>query len=477
MSDQSVIGLELAQMDIATLAPRIESGEVSPVAVMESQLARIDALNPSLNAYISLYPDAALAAAKEAEAEIAAGNYRGPLHGIPMAVKDLFQVAGMERTCGSKILSEGIANSDATSVARLRDAGAIMLGMLNLHEFAFGPTGINPIVGTALNPWNLERVSGGSSSGSGCATAASLAMATLGSDTGGSIRIPASLCGVVGLKQTYGLASRAGIYPLCESLDHGGPLTRTVRDAALVLAAIAGADPDDPSTAHARVGDYTSLLGKPLNGLRIGVPRDFYFDRLHGEVEAAVQAALSVLSDLGAEIEEVILPFNREAIDGWSTMAMAEAHTVHDGHLRDNADDLSPDVNARLRLGEGLSASAFIKSRQAQAKVQSQMAGVLAQTPILAMPTAVIPSVPIDTGTIMVGDRDVVGWKALGQLTRLACFTGQPAISIPCGFTEDGLPIGLQLLGPWFEEPLLLQVADAFEQATEWHKRRPDLPV
>ncbi|NQV60916.1 MAG: Asp-tRNA(Asn)/Glu-tRNA(Gln) amidotransferase GatCAB subunit A, partial [Alphaproteobacteria bacterium] len=309
---------ELALMDIATLAPLIADRDVSPVEVMQSQLARIEALNPDLNAYISLYPDAALAAAKEAEVEIAAGRYRGPLHGIPMAVKDLFQVAGMERTCGSKILSEGVANSDATSVARLREAGAIMLGMLNLHEFAFGPTGINPHVGTARNPWNRSRVCGGSSSGSGCATAGRLAMATLGSDTGGSIRIPAALCGVVGLKQTYGLASRAGIYPLCDSLDHGGPLARTVRDAALVLAAIAGEDAADPSTAGARVADYTALLGRPLDGVRIGVPRDFYFDRLHPEIEAAVQAALVVLDDLGAVVEEVVLPFHREAVQGWN---------------------------------------------------------------------------------------------------------------------------------------------------------------
>jgi aspartyl-tRNA(Asn)/glutamyl-tRNA(Gln) amidotransferase subunit A len=468
---------DLALMDIAALAPMIAGREVSPIEVMQSQLRRIEALNPDLNAYVSLYPDAAMAAAKEAEAEIAAGNYRGPLHGIPMAVKDLFQVAGMERTCGSKILSEGVANSDATSVARLREAGAIMLGMLNLHEFAFGPTGINPIVGTARNPWNRDYISGGSSSGSGCATSAALAMATLGSDTGGSIRIPGAMCGVVGLKQTYGLASRAGIYPLCESLDHGGPLARTVRDAALVLGAIAGADPDDPSTAQARVGDYTALLGRPLDGLRIGVPRDFYFDRLHPEIEQAVAAALAVLEELGAVVEEVILPFNREAVQGWNAMAMAESLSVHEGHLRDNAEELSPDVNERLRLGQDLTAMDYIRSRQSQTKVRDEMAGVLAQTPVLAMPTTVIPPVPIETGTTMVGDKEVTGWRVLGQLTRLACFTGQPAITVPCGFTEDGLPIGLQLMGGWFEEPVLLQVADAFEQATEWHLRRPPLAV
>jgi len=466
---------ELAFMDIATLAPLLERRQVSPVELMESQLTRIEAVNPILNAYVSLYPDAALAAAKKAEEDITAGNYRGPLHGIPLAVKDLFQVAGMERTCGSKILSEGPANTDATSVGRLRDAGAVILGMLNLHEFAFGPTGINPIVGTALNPWDMSKVSGGSSSGSGCATSAALAMATLGSDTGGSIRIPAALCGVVGLKQTYGLASRTGIYTLCESLDHGGPLARTVRDAALILQAIAGSDETDPSTINAKIRDYTSDFDKPLAGLRIGVPRNFYFDRLHPEIESAVNAAIKKLNDLGASIEEVVLSFNREAIQGWNTMAMAEALSVHEGHLRDRSDDLSPDVNERLRLGEGLTATDFIRARQSQTMAQREMAGVLGQTPVLAMPTTAIPAVPIDTGTMMVNGKEVTGWRVLGQLTRLACFTGQPAISIPCGFTDDGLPIGLQLMAGWFEEPALLQVAHAYEQATEWHLRRPPL--
>jgi len=466
---------ELAFMDIATLAPLLERRQVSPVELMESQLTRIEAVNPILNAYVSLYPDAALAAAKKAEEDITAGNYRGPLHGIPLAVKDLFQVAGMERTCGSKILSEGPANTDATSVGRLRDAGAVILGMLNLHEFAFGPTGINPIVGTALNPWDMSKVSGGSSSGSGCATSAALAMATLGSDTGGSIRIPAALCGVVGLKQTYGLASRTGIYTLCESLDHGGPLARTVRDAALILQAIAGSDETDPTTVNARVRDYTSDLDEPLAGLRIGVPRNFYFDRLHPEIESAVNAAIKKLDDLGASIEEVVLSFNRDAIQGWNTMAMAEALSVHEEHLHDRSDDLSPDVNERLRLGEGLTATDFIRARQSQAMAQREMAGVLGQTPVLAMPTTAIPAVPIDTGTMIVNGKEVTGWRVLGQLTRLACFTGQPAISIPCGFTDDGLPIGLQLMAGWFEEPTLLQVAHAYEQATEWHLRRPPL--
>ena len=354
---------------------------------------------------------------------------------------------------------------------------AIVIGKCNTHEFAAGSTTKNPHYGACANPWDTSRVPAGSSGGSGAAVAARMCPGALGTDTGGSIRIPGAMCGVVGLKQTYGLASRAGIYPLCESLDHGGPLARTVRDAALVLGAIAGADADDPSTAQARVGDYTALLGRPLDGLRIGVPRDFYFDRLHPEIEQAVGAALAVLEQLGAVVEEVVLPFNRDAVRGWNAMAMAESLSVHEDHLRDHAEELSPDVNERLRLGKDLTAIDYIRSRQSQTRVREEMAGVLAQTPILAMPTTVIPPVPIETGTIMVGGKEVTGWRVLGQLTRLACFTGQPAISLPCRFTEDGLPIGLQLMGGWFEEPQLLQVADAFEQATEWHLRRPPLAI
>ncbi|MDP6566806.1 MAG: amidase [Alphaproteobacteria bacterium] len=462
-------------LDIAAMGERIAAGELSPVELVRAQLDRIEALDGGLRAYVSLYPEQAMDAASQAEREIAAGAYRGPLHGIPLAVKDLFQVAGMRRTCGSKILDEGVADSDATSVARLRRAGAIILGLLNLHEFAFGPTGINPHVGTARNPWSRDRVCGGSSSGSGCAVAASLAAGALGSDTGGSIRIPAALCGVVGLKQTYGLASRAGIYPLCASLDHGGPLTRTVRDAALLLGAIAGADDDDPTTTGAVARDYTAALAQPLDGLRIGVPRDFYFDRLHAEVAVAVQAAIGQLSDLGAAVEEVVLPFNREAIDAWNVMAQAEAYATHEGHLTRHGDELSPDVAERLLLGRDLTANQYLRARDSRMRINREMAAVLAETPVLALPTTALPAVPIETGALWVGDRKVEGWRALGQLTRLACFTGQPAISVPCGFTADGLPVGLQLLAGWFEEPTLLRVASAYEGATEWHRRRPPL--
>ncbi len=464
---------ELAHLDIDALSGVLARKEASPVEAVEAYLERIERLNGGLNAYLSVYPEQALEAARQAEAEILAGDRRGPLHGVPLAVKDLFLAAGMTRTCGSRIERE-LAGEDATSVGRLRRAGAIVLGMLNLHEFAFGPTGINPHFGSARNPWNTDMVCGGSSSGSGCAVAASLAAGALGTDTGGSIRIPAALCGIVGLKQTYGLASRHGIYPLCESFDHGGPLTRTVRDAALILEAIAGEDPKDPTTREATSADYTEKLGRQPKGMRIGVPKAFFFDRLHPDVEAAVWAALATFEELGAVVEEIDLPFDaHEAARAWNVISLAEAYGVHEAHLRENGAALSPDVYERLLKGKDISEADIAAARKKQEHVTAEMARVLKQVDLLAAPTAPIPAVPVDDTTIRVRGEEVDAVKVLGRFTRLACFTGQPAISVPCGLSAKGLPVGIQLMGRWFAEADLLSAAHAYEQAAPWRERRP----
>jgi aspartyl-tRNA(Asn)/glutamyl-tRNA(Gln) amidotransferase subunit A len=469
-------GADLVSLDIAALAAVIARKEASPVEAVQAYLDRIERLNESLNAYISVYPELALEAARRAEAQVMAGEALGPLHGVPLAVKDLFEVAGTTRTCGSRILAESPA-ADATSVARLRGAGAIILGLANLHEFAFGPTGINPHHGTARNPWNTDMVCGGSSSGSGCAVAAGLAAGALGSDTGGSIRIPAALCGIVGLKQTYGLASRAGIYPLSETFDHGGPLSRTVADAALMLQAIAGEDPRDPSTRGVRAGNYSTGLDDGIAGLRIGVPRDFFFDELHPEIEAAVRAAIEALAALGAVIAEVDLPFAAEAMAAWNTTALAEAYAIHEAHVRDQGDELSPDVKARLLLGRNIQAVDYVKAGWSRARIKDEMAGVMEQVDALVAPTTPIPTVPVENPTTSLGGREVSSAEVLGRLTRLAAFTGQPALSLPCGFTGDDLPVGLQLIGRWFEDRALLRIAHAYEQATPWHTRRPPVPL
>ena len=464
---------DLPWKGIAELGAAMASQAVSPVEVTQAFLDRIERLNPTLTAYISVYPDMALSAARRAEEEIARGDHRGPLHGVPVAVKDIFQAEGMELTCGSPIDKGRISLQDATSVARLKSAGAVLLGKLNLHEFALGPTGTNPHFGSARNPWNPDYCSGGSSSGSGCATAAALAAGTLGTDTGGSIRIPASLCGIVGLKQTYGLASRHGVFPVCGQFDHGGPMTRTVRDAALMLGAIAGEDAHDPSTRGAVVRDYTAGLERGVKGLRIGVPTDYFFDDLHEEVGPLVRRAIDVLAGLGAEIEEVALPFMDEVDPAWNRICLPEAYAIHEQHLSLHSDLMGPDVVRRLHLARKITGADLVTARWTRQRIIAEMNTILEKLDLLVAPSCPAPAVKIDDPTTTVGGREINGEKILGLLTRLAAFTGQPAISVPCGFTRAGLPIGLQLMGRSFDEPVLLRAAYAYEQACDWHARRP----
>ncbi|HJP22212.1 MAG TPA: amidase [Alphaproteobacteria bacterium] len=462
---------DLVHLDIAALAGLISAREVSPVEVATDYLERIERLDPQLNAFISLHSEAALRAASTAEAEIAAGNYRGPLHGIPLAVKDLFQVAGWERSCGSGFFRD-LPERDSTSVARLKAAGAVMLGLLNLHEFAFGPTGVNPHHGTARNPWDPERVSGGSSSGSGSAVAASLVAGALGSDTGGSIRIPAALCGVVGLKQSYGLASRQGIYPLVAAFDHGGPIGRTVRDVAIMLQAIAGADPGDPSTAGAQVTDYCAKLDDQVSGRRVGVLVEMFAD-LHPGVDAAVREALGVLAAAGIELIDVAPPLLAEVGRIWNALALPESYQVHAADIAAHGAEYSPDVLARLELGHRVPAVDLLEAEIEAREVRAEMAELMAAFDALVAPTTPLPAPPIEGGSITFGGREVDGPAVLGSLTRLANLTGQPALSLPCGFTDEGLPVGLQLIGRHFGDDELLQLARAYEQATPWHQQRP----
>jgi aspartyl-tRNA(Asn)/glutamyl-tRNA(Gln) amidotransferase subunit A len=464
---------DLARLNITELAGLIRDRKISPVEVMQATLQRVERLDGELNAFISTYPDLAMAAARRAEKQVTAGHDLGPLHGIPLGIKDLFEVEGMTRTCGSTLLQEPPASTDATSVARLKDAGAIVVGLLNLNEFAYGPTGINIHHGSARNPWDRNSTCGGSSAGAGCAVAAQLVPGAMGTDTGGSIRVPASLCGVVGLKQTFGLASRAGIYPLCNSFDHGGPLTRTVRDAALMLQAFAGEDPKDPTTRGATVGDYTRNLDQPITGLKIGVPNSFFFDDVHPDIEKAVRAALQVYVELGAEVREIDLPYDQNSVDSWNTMAMAEAFVVHETHLAQNREALAPDVSERLELGRNISARDYLAARNEQEVLRQRVKMTMENVDVLAMPSTPIPAVSITTGTADVAGQEISGAAVLGRLTRMAVFTGQPAISLPCGFTETGLPAGLQLVGRWFDEAALLNAANAYEQATLWHGMIP----
>ncbi len=460
-------GSDLMWLSVAEAGPLIRERELSPVELAEACLARIEAKEPGLNAFITVIAEEALASARDAEKAIAKGDYRGPLHGIPLALKDLFAVEGVKMTAGSKILADHVASEDAEATVRLRAAGAVIVGKLNLHEFAFGATGVNPHYGSARNPWDLERITGGSSSGSGAAVASGECPAALGTDTGGSIRIPASLCGIVGLKPTYGRVSKRGVVPLSWSLDHVGPLTRTVEDAAIVLQAIAGHDPLDGSSADEPVPDYVGPLRDGISGLRIGVPEQFFFENLDGAVQKAVRDAITTLSELGAVVVEVALPYVAEIPGAVTAIMLPEALAYHQKWMSERPEDYGDDVRYRLEMGATYLALHYVQAqRLRELAVQSWREQVFSQVDLLVTPTTPLPAARIDDGSLQVTFN-------LIRFTNPINFLGLPAISVPCGFSHEGLPIGLQLIGRWWDEATVLRAAHTYEQATSWHNRRP----
>ena len=464
---------ELAFASIAELAPLIQRKEVSPVEVTQVHLDRIERLNGQFLAYLTVLRDEALAAAREAEQEIARGQYRGPLRGIPIALKDLFAVKGVRLTCGSKILADHIADSDATVVTRLNQAGTILLGKLNMHEFAWGGTSLNPHYGTPRNPWDPTRLPGGSSGGSTVATAAGLAMGTLGTDTGGSVRIPASLSGIVGLKPTYGRVSRFGVYPLSHSCDHVGPMVRTVADAAVLLQAIAGPDPKDPTTSRAAVPDYTLALREDIRGLRLGVPQEYFFDDVEPAVRDGITTAVQHLSSLGAVVEEVSIPSMQHVIASSTAIIGAEAYEIHAQTLKTHSQDYGADVRSRLMLGACIQASQYLKAQRFRTLLCQEMLDILGRVDALITPTTLMTASKIGEPTVHIGGKEVVVAAHIARATRPFNMTGLPAISVPCGFTPDGLPIGLQIVGRPFEETTVLRLAYAYERSTPWHERHP----
>ncbi|MDE2939103.1 MAG: amidase [Chloroflexota bacterium] len=465
--------LELCYMSAGELSRLIRDRQVSPVEVIDAHLARIEATEPTLNSFITLLPDHAREAARRAEAQIQAGNYRGPLHGIPVGLKDLFNTAGVRTTSGSRVLDNFIPTEDCTLAARFQQAGAILLGKLNMHQFAYGPTGENFDYGHMHNPWNPEMVTGGSSGGSGSAAAAGQCTITMGSDTGGSVRIPAALCGIVGLKPTYGLVSRAGLTPLSWRLDHPGPMVRTVEDAAITMNAIAGHDPADPATTTRTVPDYTAALTGSVEGLRIGIVKEYFEAPLDSEVETAVRAAIAQLSELGATVTEVSLPMfaDAQAISG--TILMSEAAAYHRDLLARDGDKLTPSVRLRLEAGLFVTAADYLKAQQARARFNYEMSQLFQEVDLLAGPSEPITAPPILATEVPIGDRTVGTVGALTQYTRPYNISGTPAISVPCGFSQAGMPMGLQLAGRAFEDATVLRAAHAYEQSTGWHLQRP----
>ncbi|MCH7735372.1 MAG: amidase [Chloroflexi bacterium] len=466
---------DLAFASIEELAPRIRDGELSPVTLVENCLERIDALDGKLNSFLVVFREDALQQAEALRQEIADGHYRGPLHGIPIGLKDLIDVEGTVTTGGSTILKDNIAKSDATVTRNLKKAGAIVMGKLNLVEFALGATGMNPHFGPGHNPWNLDRITCGSSIGSGAAVGGGLIYGALGSDTGGSVRMPAAVCGIAGLKPTYGIISRAGVLDLSWSCDHVGPMTRRVADSALMMTALAGYDPLDPASSREPVPDYTAAIDRGLDGVRIGVPEHYFFDDVDSEVEAAVRLGVELMEANGASVSAIPMPWAAKGRAINLSVMLPEALSVHEKWLKEHRDQYSPEVHTRLESAIGMSALDYVKALRARSWFNEQMAEATRDVDVLVTPTVPIQTPTIEACTPPPGENTGREGGELGKFTGVFNTTGTPSLSVTCGFTEDGMPIGMMISGKPFDDVAVLRIGDAYERLAGWWKRRPAL--
>ena len=459
----------ICDLDLSGVSEAIHTGKTSSVEATEAYLRRIERHDGALKAYITVMADRALAQARAADAELGRGARRGPLHGVPLALKDLIAVAGVRMTAGSRVLADHVPDRDADVTERLNAAGAVILGKLSMHEFAFGRPATDGPFPTGRNPWDVRREPAGSSSGSGVAVAAGLCAGALGSDTGGSIRGPAARCGIVGLKQTYGLVSRRGVVPLSWSLDHVGPMTRTVRDTAVLLQAIAGNDPGDPSTRDARVSDYTAEIEAGVRGIKLGLLRRFYVDNpgLNSDVKSAALAAFDELRRQGATMEDVDAPTLDLAGAIWVTM-LAEVYEFHRETLRDQPQNYREGLRTRAYMGALVTAADFLRGQRLRARLRREVMALLDRVDALVFPGHAAPAQPFEdvpqTQIIVPGSRYTNVWNLLGL----------PAVVVPCGFGRDGLPVAIQIVGRPYDEATVLRIARAYERATAWHTRRPD---
>ena len=459
--------LDLPTVTLSEASELVRTRKISPKELTTACLERIQRLNPTVNAFITVTAEQATADAQRAEAEIMKGRWRGPLHGIPVGLKDLFDTAGVRTTGGSGQFAERVPVEDADVVQRLKAAGAVILGKQNLHELGLGATSAASHFGPVRNPWNREYVAGGSSGGSAAAVAASLCYGALGTDTGGSVRLPASFCGTVGLKPTYGRVSTRGVLPLSWSLDHVGPLTRTVLDAAVLLQAIAGYDAKDPYSVDRSVPAWTAAIRRSPASLRLGVPREYFFTGLHAEVQTAVEQALGVLSKLTASVQEVDVPVNP---DMHLAVMLAEGYAFHAERVRATPQLFQPPVLGRLRGGEAVSTVTYINRRLELDQIRHTAQSLFTRVDLLVTPT--IPVLPI---RVVEAQDDQAGTAQFARNTRPFNAYGLPAVSLPCGFAKNGLPIGLQIVGPPWGEESVLRLAHAFERTTDAGTRHPVL--
>ena len=460
----------LHYMTITELSARIHEREISPVEITRAMLDRVGELDGHLKSYATVMPEYALAAAERAEREIANHGWRGPLHGVPIAVKDLCYTEGVRTMGGSKVYADHVPTFDATVVSRLAAAGAVLLGKLNLTEGAMG--GYNPEFDIPLNPWNEERWAGSSSSGSGAATAAGLCFGSLGSDTGGSIRFPAAACGITGLKPTWGRVSRYGVLALAESLDHVGPMTRSVADAAIMLDAISGRDANDPTSLSEGHTNCMATIYRSVSGIRVGFDPRHITDGVDPELSHAVFDAVEEFAGLGAEIVEIEMPDVDSYLPAWPVLCSAEAVAAHREHYPDRRDDYGPWFRGWLDMGAAKSGADYAEANNMRAACNGLVREAFLDIDLMACPSTIGPAYPV-TPDMLYGEMDGRRGTAFQRYTVPYDFNGAPTLSMPCGFNSEGLPLSLQLVGKPMSEELLCRVGHAYQQSTHWHMRTP----
>ena len=466
---------EPALMSLVAVAKAIADKKVSSREVTRSCLHRIAQWQPSLNAFMAIESDQALAAADEADSALAKGHNRGVLHGVPLAHKDMYYDAGKVVSCGSLIRRDFVATTTSTALQRLKDAGTVRLGSLQMVEFAYGPTGHNPHYGAVHNPWHVDHITGGSSSGSGSAVAARLTFAALGSDTGGSIRMPAHFCGVTGLKTTVGRISRAGAMPLSQSLDTVGPLAQTVEDCALLLGLMAGADPEDPTASTLPVPDYMAATKGSVKGLKIGVPTAFYVDDLDSEVARILDETIATLKKEGAEIVKVELPDQRQLTAACQLVLATEAAAFHKRWMIERPQDYGAQVLMRLQNGLAIPAVSYLDAMRWRGPALSAYLAAVAGTDAVLVPVAPVPAPTVAESDVGNSPGAEAVIQRLTKFTRPVNYLGLPSLAIPSGFTRGGLPVAMQLIGRSFDEAMLLRIGAAFQRATDHHAQVPKL--
>jgi aspartyl-tRNA(Asn)/glutamyl-tRNA(Gln) amidotransferase subunit A len=460
--------LDLTKQTVGSLSRLIKRKEISPVELTKATLERIEKLDGTLKAFVTVMKSQALQAAKDSERAIMAGKYLGPYHGIPVAVKDLYYTKGVRTTASSKVLADFIPDYDATVVTRLKTAGAVIIGKTNTHEFAYGYTTL-----PTRNPWDTQRIPGGSSGGSGAAVAASMCIAATGTDTGGSIRVPSSMNGIVGIKPTFGRVSKHGVIVLSWSLDNAGPMTKSMEDAAMMMNIVAGYDPKDASSVDIPVPDYTKALKGGIKGVRLGIPKEYFLDPLDAEVSAAFKKAVEVLKGMGATVEEISLPYAPLAGLAALYILISEASSYHEQWFKTKANLYTPEVNGYIKFGNLIPAPHYIKAQRLRKLICNDFDLAFKKVDALITPTLPMTAPKVGEAMVDLGTAKVALNDACGRNMYPLSMAGLPALSLPCGFSQNGLPIGLQVIGRPFDESEIIKIANNYEKSTDWHLRRP----